>query len=314
MASVMLYLTEADVEALASPADAVPVMEAMYRRIADGQVEQMARVRMPVDRGEFALMGAVDRGLGLAGHKSYTWIEGRIVPLVALFSLDDGAAVALLQADRLGWLRTGASSGVAAQQLARPGAASLGVIGCGWQARSQVAAIRAALPGLERTIAWGRAPERLAAFCAETGATPATGPEEAAGSDVVVTVTTSRVPVLHGEWLQPGTLVCGVAANDPARRELDDAVIDRAALVCCDSLAESHHEAGDLIIPAEDGRLRWEDVRELHAIVAGETGRRSPDDLIVFKSNGMAALDVAMGAELVRRARINGVGRDLAGT
>ncbi|MFN0154741.1 MAG: ornithine cyclodeaminase family protein [Gaiella sp.] len=304
----MLYLTEAEVEALASPADALPVVEAVYRRLADGQVEQTTRERLPVDRGEFAVMAAVDRGLGLAGHKSYTWIDGQLKSLVLLFSLDDGQPVAMIEADHLGWLRTGASSGVAAASLAREGATTLGVIGCGWHARGQVAAIRAALPHLERTVAWCRSAEHRAEFCEEMEAEPAGRPEQAAVCDVVVTVTTSRTPVLHGDWLSNGALVIGVAANDPSRRELDDAVIERASLVCCDSLAETRHEAGDLITPVEGGVLAWDDIHELHTVIAGAVARTSQRQIVVFKSNGMAALDIAMGGELVRRAAIAGTG------
>jgi ornithine cyclodeaminase/alanine dehydrogenase-like protein (mu-crystallin family) len=186
------------------------------------------------------------------------------------------------------------------------------VIGCGWQARSQVACIREALPGIERVVAYCRTEEKLREFCRETGAEAGESHSDPAGQDVVVTVTTSRDPVLRGEWLRPGALVCAVGANDPRRRELDNVVLERAALVSCDSLENAKRESGDLIEPVEAGVLDWLEVHELQEVVAGELpGRQADDDIVVFKSNGLAAWDVAIGSVAVERARAQGVGREL---
>ena len=126
---------------------------------------------------------------------------------------------------------------------------------------------------------------------------------------MVVTVTTSRDPVLRGEWLEPGALVCAVGANDPARRELDNVVLERAAFVCCDSREQARLESGDLIEPVASGVLDWLEVHELQEVVAGEVaGRSSPDDIVLFKSNGLAAWDVAIGAAALERARKQKVG------
>jgi ornithine cyclodeaminase len=218
----------------------------------------------------------------------------------------------VIEADKLGQLRTGAASGVAARYLARANARSLGVIGCGWQAASQIASIREALPSIERVVVYCRNVQRLDAFCREHDCEPAESHREAAEHEVVVTVTTSKDPVLRGDWLQPGTLVCAVGANDPHRRELDNAVLERAAFVCCDSRDDSRRESGDLIEPVEQGILDWLEVHELQEVVAGEVqGRASDDDLIVFKSNGIAAWDLAAGARVVELARERGAGLEL---
>ncbi|HEY7379911.1 MAG TPA: ornithine cyclodeaminase family protein [Gaiella sp.] len=307
-----LYLTEADVAALAEPADVVPVIEDCFRRMAAGEVELMPRRRFPVDGGAFAVMAAADRALGVAGLKSYMAVNGKAFFAVCLFGLEDGTLLAVIEADKLGQLRTGAASGVAARHLARPGATSVGLIGCGWQAESQLAAIRAAVPGIERAVAWCRTPARLAEFCARHGAEAGEGPQDAASCDVVVTVTTSKDPVLRGDWLRDGALVCAVGANVPTSRELDAQVIARAAFVCCDSVEDARIESGDLIDPVAAGQLDWLEVHELHEVVAGEvTGRQSGADVVLFKSNGIAPWDLALGHELVARARERGAGRDL---
>jgi len=307
-----LYLSEADVEQLLTPADAVPVIEDCFHRLAAGEVRNLPRTRLPVPGGYFAVMAATDTGLGLAGLKSYTLVDGKLAFVVCLFSLAGGALDAVIEADRLGWLRTGAASGVAARHLARTGATTLGVIGCGWQAESQVAAIRAAVPGIRRVVAWCRTPTALARFCEVAGVDAAESVGEAAACDVVVTATTSKKPVLKGAWLSEGALVCAVGANDPRARELDDVVLARAAFVCCDSIEDAKLESGDLIDPVAAGRLDWLEVRELQEVVAGAVqGRVSDGDIVLFKSNGIAAWDVAIGAAAVARARERGIGREL---
>ena len=145
--------------------------------------------------------------------------------------------------------------------------------------------------------------ERLRAFCERVGAEPAESHADAAAQDVVVTITTSRDPVLRGEWLRDGALVCAAGANDPRKRELDNVVLERASFVCCDSKENAKLESGDLIEPVATGVLDWLEVHELQEVVAGDVpGRASDDDIVVFKSNGLAVWDVAIAAELLRRA------------
>jgi len=128
----------------------------------------------------------------------------------------------------------------------------------------------------------------------------------------VVTVTTSRDPVLRGDWLIAGALVCAVGANDLRRRELDNVVLERATLVCCDSVEQARNESADLVEPVAAGVLDWLEVHELHEVVAGDIrGRSDPEDIVVFKSNGLAAWDVAIAVEALRRSREQGVGREL---
>ncbi|MGI9111325.1 MAG: ornithine cyclodeaminase family protein [Gaiellaceae bacterium] len=307
-----LFLSEADIETLLTPAEAVPIVEDSFRRLAAGGVENVPRRRLALDDGYFALMAAVDSELGYAGLKSYTIVGGNLAFVVCLFSLSDGKLAAVIEADALGQRRTGAASGVAARHLARSGATSLGVIGCGWQAESQVEAIREAVPMIERTVAFCRTPEKLAAFCAKTGAAPTESPREAAAQDIVVTATTSKDPVLRGEWLEEGALVCVIGANDPRARELDDVVLERATFVCCDSREQAKLESGDLIEPVAHGVIDWLEVHELQDVVAGAVaGRGAETDIAVFKSNGLAAWDVAVGVAVLDRARQRGLGREL---
>jgi alanine dehydrogenase len=309
-----LYLSEADVEALLTPAETVPAIEDSFRRLAAGGVENVPRRRLRLNDGAFAIMAAVDRHLGYAGLKSYTVVEGKATFVVCLFALESGRLAAVIEADALGQRRTGAATGVAARYLARPGARGLGVIGCGWQAASQVDAVRATVPTIERVVAYCRTPEKLAAFCRATGAEPGESHRDAGTQDVVVTATTSKDPVLRGEWLVEGAFVAAVGANDPRARELDNVVLERATFVCCDSVEQARLESGDLIEPIQSGVLDWLEVHELQEVVAGEVrGRETDTDIVLFKSNGIAAWDVAAGVAALERARERGVGRELGG-
>ena len=307
-----LYLSEDDVAALVTPAHAVEAIEACFLRMAAGEVEIAPRRRLRLPEGALADMAASDTGLGLAGGKLYAATPDGTTFVVCLFDSSTSELVAVIEADRLGQLRTGAASGVAARHLARTGATSLGVIGCGHQAETQVACVRAAVPALERVVAYCRTPERLEAFCAQVGAEAGESHRDPAGQDVVVTITSSRDPVLRGEWLAPGAFVAAAGANVVTKRELDNAVLERASFVCCDLIAQARLESGDLVEPVEAGVLDWLEVHELHEVVSGAiAGRQSDADVVVFKSNGLAAWDVALGAEAVRLAREQGVGTSL---
>jgi ornithine cyclodeaminase/alanine dehydrogenase-like protein (mu-crystallin family) len=117
---------------------------------------------------------------------------------------------------------------------------------------------------------------------------------------------------LRGEWLRDGALVCAVGANNGRSRELDNVVLERASFVCCDSKEQARNESADLVEPIEQGVLDWLEVHELQEVVAGETiGRHSDDDVVVFKSNGIAAWDIAAAAAVVEKARASGAGREL---
>jgi ornithine cyclodeaminase/alanine dehydrogenase-like protein (mu-crystallin family) len=257
-------------------------------------------------------MAAADLELGYAGVKTYAAFAHEARFVVLLFETARAQLAAVVEADRLGRLRTGAASGVAARHLAKPGATTLGVIGCGRQAETQVACIRAALPAIDRVVAYCRTPERLHAFCERTGALAGKSHRDSAAQEIVVTVTTSRDPVLRGEWLVPGALVCAVGANVLRARELDNVVLERAAFVCCDSLEQARRESGDLVEPIAGGVLDWLEVHELQEVVGGDLpGRQSEDDIVVFKSNGIAAWDVAAGAAVLQRALQQGVGKEL---
>jgi len=306
---VTLHLTDADVAELLSPEVAIEAVEACLLRMATGAVTTSPRDRLQLEEGSLSFAAAADVQLGYAGLEAQARSRGEGGLAVLLFRSTAPELVAVLESETLGRLGAGAATGVAVRHLARPGAASLGLIGCGRLAEAQLACIRAALPSLERTVAYCRTRERLHAFCARTGAEPAESHRDPADCDIVVTVTTSPDPVLRGEWLRAGALVCAVGANDGRKRELDNVVVERATFVCCDSLEEAQAGSADLIEPVDGGVLDWLEVHELHEVVSGAVaGRQSESDIVLFKSNGLSAWDIAGAATVVERALARGRG------
>jgi alanine dehydrogenase len=299
-----LYVTEAEVRRLLTPGEARAAVEGAFGRLARGEIDNPPRVQLPIPHGSFAVMPCVDRGLGYAGLKTFAWTPRGRPFLVVLISLEAPEIVAILEASALGELRTAAASAVAARHLARPGASTLGVIGCGAQAATHVAALREAIPSLTRVTVYCRSAERLETFCREHDCAAAESAAEPGACDVVVTATTSHDPVLRGEWLQPGATVLAIGGNEPGARELDDAVLGRAAFVCTDSREQGLAESADLSEPIRGGVLGPDDLHELQDVVAGEVrGRRADDEIAVFKSNGLAAWDIAAAARVVELLR-----------
>lgn len=310
-----LYLKEEEVGGVLDMPMALDAVEQVMAAHARGETVDYPRqrVRLPATMTHL-LQGGVP-ALNLSGLKVYTSGGGRTRFWVHLFDATTGDPVAVLEANRLGMMRTGAAGGVAAKWLARPDARVAGVFGAGWQAQGQVLALCAVRP-IERVKVFARDAERLAAFCArmsrETGreVVPAASAEETVrGSDIVVTITSSPKPLFDADWLADGTHITAAGSNSLARQELSEAAVRRAAVICVDSREVAVREAGDLMPLLEKGRTqpgRWV---ELGEVVAGvRPGRTSPQQITLFESQGMAIQDIAVAARVVALARERGLG------
>jgi ornithine cyclodeaminase/alanine dehydrogenase-like protein (mu-crystallin family) len=263
-------------------------------------------------------MFAADQKAGWMGAKLYSVAHGVARFVVLLYRADSGELAALIEADYLGQVRTGAASAVATKYMARPEARSLGIIGTGTQARTQLAAV-SEVRDLESIRAFGRDRGRLENYCREMTetlrkpVTPATSAEETVrGADIVITATSATNPVVSGAWLGTGTHINAIGANFAQKRELESDAVDRAAIIAVDSIQQANIESGDLIQAFGDDNSRWQQVRELCEIVAGKRpGRKNPEQITLFKSNGIASWDLAVGARVFERAEKEGLGRKL---
>ena len=305
-----LLLSEGDVRSLLTMPMALDAVEDAFRKLAAGEGQLHPRRRLELPENAFLhYMAAADTVSGYMGMKIYTSVRGALRFLVPLYRARNGELVALIEADYLGQMRTGAASGIATKYMARSDARVIGILGTGLQARTQLQAI-CAVRRIERVRAFGRNPEKRAQFAAEMTAKlglpvePVRSAEEAVrGADIVVTITTSSRPVVEGAWLSPGAHINAAGGNFPQKRELNDAAIARVGLFAADSVEQSKLEAGDLIQPFASDPARWNDVRELADIVAGKSpGRTSADQITLFKSNGIAIEDLAVAARVFELA------------
>ncbi|MBS0210615.1 MAG: ornithine cyclodeaminase family protein [Planctomycetes bacterium] len=309
-----IYLTEADVDRLVDMPTAIDQVEEAFRQLGAGNAQNVPRVRA---RGEGIVLHSMSSAasyLGYVGWKCYTTTKQGARFLMCLADMS-GAIVALLDADRLGQLRTGATTGVAAEWLAPRGATEVGLFGTGKQARTQLAALCVARP-IKRAFVYSRSVERREAFANEMS--QALGievdevdrPQDAVEDlPVVITATSSAEPVFQGQDLAEGTLICAVGSNWPTRAEIDAATVERADNVVCDSVEACRHEAGDFAEAIARGVFKYSRAVDLAAVVCGKaTGRSRPDSIVLFKSVGLALEDVALAAHIVGRARVEGIG------
>ncbi|MBO0859891.1 MAG: ornithine cyclodeaminase family protein [Chloracidobacterium sp.] len=315
-----LYLTEQEVTNLLTMEDALSAVEAVFKAQAAGDATNEPRRRLRAAGAVLQVMsGAVanfQEYKGLLGLKSYMVTRAKARFYVNLYDAESGELLALIEADKLGQMRTGAASGVATSYLARDTAKTVGVYGAGWQARSQLEAV-IAVRDIENVKIYSRSPENRARFCQEMGEQSSDvkfatveKPEEAAEADIIITITGSRDPVLQGAWLKPGTHINAAGGNSILRRELDDEAVRRSSFIAVDSVDQAKIEAGELVTAIEKGFLMWERVRELRYVVSGEArGRSSDDQITLFKSLGVAIEDVATAAVVYRKAKEQNVGK-----
>jgi alanine dehydrogenase len=316
---MMLYLDDDDVSALFSIGDAIDGVDRCFRLLADGTAVNAVRRRSAANGTTLNVMWALAPTEGVLGVKEYPVVrsdvtQGAVLTLL-LHAMDTGRLLAVLAADRLGQLRTGAASAVATRALARKDSETLALFGSGFQAESQALALAQVMPELRRVLVVGRdaakrdrfAQRLRAALDIEVIGSPAQ--EAAERADVVVTATGSTEPVLLGQWLRPGTHVDAVGSNVASKREVDREVLARAARIVVDDYEVAANECGDLI--AND----WDQsqVVSLGDVLTGRAaGRSNADEITVGESQGLALQDVVCAGVIYERAVERGVGAVLS--
>jgi alanine dehydrogenase len=314
-----LHISEDEVRSLLTMPMAVQAVEDISRKQATGEVIVHPRRRFEFNAGNFFhYMAAADHTDGFIAMKQYTFVRGRLQFLVPLYEMATGNLLALIEADYMGQLRTGAASGVATKYMARRDAKSAAIVGTGGQARTQLEAI-AAVRQLEIVHAYGRDPKRRETFCEEMSKrigvpvhAASTVSEAVRAAHIVCTATTASHPVVKGADLDTGVHINAIGANHAHKRELDDEAVASADVIVVDSIEQSRQEAGDLIIAFHGDESCWTGVKRLSDIVAGKVSCRTSDtEATLFKSNGIASWDLAVAVKVYKAAREQKVGREL---
>lgn len=320
----LLLLGAEDLARALTMRDALRAVRRAFSALSTGGASVPSRGVVEIDdRGATLLMGAYVRGTGLASKIVSVFPANRDVNrpvvngLVLVADHETGEPIAVCDGSWITAIRTGAASGVATDLLARADARTAAVIGCGAQARTQVLGIDC-VRDLDRIRICGRRAERVRRFVEgmQSGVRArleavASAKEALAGAGIVCAATTSSRPVFEGEDLAPGTHVNGVGSFTLQMREIDGATVGRAR-VFVDSLESALAEAGDLVLAERDGVTRRADWTELGLVAAGrDPGRRSDQEITLFKSVGHAVQDVAAATLAVRAARERGLGQEV---
>jgi alanine dehydrogenase len=301
----MLFLTESDVCELLPIAKAVELVEAMFRRYGAGESLNQPRRRLILPTGSTLhyMAGADGPYFGTKVYSTNPKHGANF--LFLLYSAADAKPLAMMEANYLGQIRTGAASGYATKLLARPDATSVGIIGSGFQARTQLAAMRVARPVRQAKV-WSRSLEKRLAFARECDAIAVDTAEQAVrGADIVVTATNSKEPVLDASWVSPGAHVNAMGSNQAQRRELPAELILRAGLIAVDSIEQARMESGDLLLALDPEQWAPHHVVELKDVHARPPG----DAITIFKSNGIAVEDVVSAGYVYETAIQQGKGK-----
>ena len=309
-------LREADVKQVIEMDSVIEAVAFAMRELGEGTAQNEPRRRVFGPGVLLNVMFASFPGGGCTGLKAYTVAEGRARFLVTVFGLD-GQLRALIEADWMGAYRTGAASAVAARALAPHGKVTVGLIGSGHQASTQVLALSRVLD-IEELRVFSRDAAKREAFAAERSAAlgikvVAARSAEAAvrDADVVVTITPSPRPVIEAGWVKAPALVIGAGSNFAGRAELPADLAERAQTVVVDQLATARLESGDLIAAVEAGKFDWDRAVELAAILAGGWTPPATPGITLFESHGLALWDLAAATTVLPAAVAAGLGDEI---
>lgn len=325
---MVLFLSRKDVESVLTIENALEAVEGAFREHGQGSVNMPLRaaIRNVKENGAVLFMPAHVEAMGALGVKVVAVYPDNpskynlptILGVVLLNDPKSGEPIAIMDGAYLTAARTGAASGVATKYLAKNDASKVGIIGTGVQGRTQIAAVCKVRP-IRSVKAYDISPERLNTFCKEMSArfhiqvAPVNGAEEAVrGSEIVITSSSSKIPVVFGEWLSEGTHVNAIGSHTPDARELDVTVIKRAKLIV-DSREAALKEAGDIMIPIAEGIISQDHIHaELGEVITGKkNGRESDREITVFKSQGLAIQDVSTARKVYELAVSKGTGKEL---
>jgi alanine dehydrogenase len=313
-----LILREEDVMALLKMPDTIEALEKAFAALGEGKATNHPRIRFMEANGVMHLLAASIPTMGVMGHKTYTVFRSGMRYVVMLYSAYEGDLLAIIEADWLGSVRTGATSALATAYLARRNASTVGLIGAGRQAKTQLVGV-CQVRTIRQVAVYSRRLIECEQFCNQMSQLlnidvhPAARPREAIeDADIVITATTSPEPVFPGDWLRPGCHINAIGSNWPKRRELDQATILRSDLIVTDSRAQAFTEAGDLLIPAEAGHFDMDRVYELSGVITGTAPRRHTDeDITLYKGLGTALEDIATAGLVYRLAVEQGRGEQI---
>ena len=315
-----LFLNDQEVAQLLPMGECIDVLDQAFAHAGEGKVDNRPRNRIRMPGGFFHSMVASNAGQGVFGYKEYPSFGGRgsAKMIVILYDYETGGLLSCMEAGRLGQIRTGAASGVATKYMAKKDAATMAVIGSGFQARTQLEAV-CAVRDIKEVKVFSRREERREEFAKRSSESLSvdvkavdSAEECVNGADVVIVITSAREPALLGEWLSPGAHINAAGGNHWMRREIDEEAVLRSEVIVVDDLDQAKIECGDLLWLEPRGSFRWDMAKELQDVVSGQVnGRPSADSITLFESMGLALEDIAAAQLVYNKAKEQGIGQEL---
>ena len=313
-----LLLTDKEVNELMSMPQCIDTVEDAFRQVGEGKAWNRPRSRIRMPRGFHHLMAGYLADSEVFGVKTYTSFRAGTRFITMLYDANNGDLLATLQGGRIGQMRTGAVSAIGTKYMSRENSVNVGMIGAGFQARGQIEGICAvrkikSVKVFDQSLEFAEkmTQEMSVQLGVDMNVVP-TAEEAVSDVDIVITMTTSRAPVLLGEWLKPGQHINAAGSNHWIRQEVDDNVIKIADRIVVDSKEDAQIEAGDLLFPIERGRVMWSGIHELSDLVVGHLkGRESDEEITLLESQGIALSDIAAANFVYQRAKEQGLGLEL---
>ena len=313
-----LFLRDQEVNQCVSMDDMLGAIESMQRHFGQGEAYNLPRRKIIAPSGQLAVMGGGLFYEGVMGVKTYTVVNGQYSFQVSLYDANTGQLICYTQANRLGQLRTGATTGVAVKYLSKSNAATVGIIGTGHQASAQLEAV-CKIRKVSLIKAYSRTTQRRDAFAKTmtdslgVKVTSSASSEAAVqNSDIVICIAAAMDPVLEGKWLSPGCTIIGAGPTTWRAKEVDDDTLTRADRIFVDSAEQAPQEAGDMSSAVDRGILQWNQLQELrHVVAGGIKGRGSDKEIIYAKLMGTGVADVAAAKLAYDRARAQGLGTEM---
>ena len=319
MADSPIWITEADVTSMVSLPDAIDALERVLPLESLGKAQNMTKGHLMVaDNDAMHVLGSSVGGEGICGFKNWINVRGKSETIIELFSMEDGANLAVIEATALGQMRTAAMTGVGTRRLAPVGADEMGIVGSGKQALPQVAACHAVRP-LKRLQVFSRNPENRNKFAEAVRAefdfeviSCETLEETTKDMPIVTIVTNSTVPFLTADMMAKGSHLNAMGAIVAARTEFTDDIFDRADLIAVDNLSTIKHMSAEFVAHYDgDSDAGWNNVRTISELIRDDVTRPSGADMTLFKAMGMGLSDLSLAIDIYRRARSENRGHPL---
>ena len=297
-----LFITESEVTRILSHKKAIELLDEGMKAVGSGKAFNMPRKRIPAGYGGGAMnfMAASWPERGIAGHKSYVVSKGNATFVVLLYSTEGKGLLAVIEANMLGQIRTGAASGLASKYMAKSNSKSLSIIGSGFQAQSQLLSI-ASIFNLESINVYSRSENKRNVFASNLSnevnlqIKPHKNIESAVEeSDIVCLITNSAKPVLPNELMTNGMHINAAGGNNWLRSEISSDSMEKFDLISCDSLEQAKYESKELMEATEKGIISWNNVKELGSLIYENKKRESENHITLYESLGVAIQDLSV--------------------